>query len=289
MSGTGDRNKTGSELVVMVDAELMRDSEFIYPELVQMSQSLQRSFRTYLFGDPSVKTSSAAGEAGDVEVVICKDYALENDGSVPESIAIATKIGELLDKPPEGLILFTEDANLIVALKSLVQRGTKILVVLPNDRRDLEDVFHNALGEVCLSLCSFENTCVSPNWRRFFEPESESTPLRIALVSPPMTDVQTRAMSELVNIVANMEKRCQENRLAFVGVKYLKNKVLVPRRLGLQTIEELHVLFQRAFSGTILTVYKVPNKSWESKDLVSACKVNRQHSFVQRVLGVRAA
>lgn len=75
-----------------------------------------------------------------------------------------------------------------------------------------------------------------------------------------------------------------EERLPFVGVRYLVNKVLAPHNCGIADPRLKRDLMNRAVEDGLVEMYSVGNVDHRA-DPVTACRLNREHPLVVEVLG----
>ena len=77
-----------------------------------------------------------------------------------------------------------------------------------------------------------------------------------------------------------------EQRLPFVGVRYLVNKVLAPHNCGISDPRIKRDLINRAVDDGIIEMYQVGNVD-NRTDPVTACRLDRESEFVVDILGDR--
>jgi hypothetical protein len=102
-------------------------------------------------------------------------------------------------------------------------------------------------------------------------------------VLPPPFDLATFDWSRLVLLLRDLEAR-----MPFVGMRWLKNKVLGPHNVGVSHLGDKQALLNKAVDEGMVEVFRVGNRE-EGGEPVTACRLMREHLRVAEILAAHPA
>ena len=200
----------------------------------------------------------------------------EGEGSAPESVALLLDAARVLCEPaaPDVVVLATDDAQAAELVRRFRRRGSHVVAVVPEalaaaqpalsaDRVVvLEQLLH---GDVASEL-------MSPRLR-------EARPR----VLPAPFDLAAFDWSRLVLLLRDLEAR-----MPFVGMRWLKNKVLGPHNVGVTHMGDKQALLNKAVDEGMVEVFRVGNRE-EGGEPVTACRLVRDNARVVEILAAHPA
>jgi hypothetical protein len=207
----------------------------------------------------------------------------DGEGSAPESIAIALDAMEALCRGPmvESTFIVSDDAQLGELVRRLRRQGRYVAIVTPSsyvmqeparsaDRAvSLEAVI---AGEVEAEVPAAESVRAAPREMVRARPPNGQT-----------IDFNTYDWTRLVLLLRDLEAK-----MPFVGMRWLKNKVIGPHNVGAVTIADKQLLLNKAVDDGILETYRVGNRD-ETGDPVTACRLVRTNERVKATLDANPA
>jgi hypothetical protein len=204
----------------------------------------------------------------------------DGEGSAPESIALALDAAEGLAAGPQvdTVVLVTDDAQLAELVRRLRRQGRFVIAVMPQALVAQEPA-RTADRTISVEALMAGNAAAEP--LATVEParprtaEREATPRRSA--APPL-DLETYDWTRLVVLLRDLEAK-----MPFVGMRWLKNKVLGPHNVGVSGIGEKQTLLNRAVDDGLVETYRVGNRD-EAGEPVTACRLLREHEKVISIL-----
>lgn len=205
---------------------------------------------------------------------------------------------------PEAFLLVTSDATLLPLVQALRADGSEVTVIscasaASDELRTEADVFLT-VEEV---LAGAQGAPVQARDRSEDEGEASpypgpafpsvrggwaegaSRPARPGRaphptpVAGPEVEFGAYDWTPFVRLVDELEQR-----LPFVGVRYLVNKVLGPRNCGLDDPRLKRDLINRAVDEGLVALFEVGNVD-DRRDPVTACRLERKNSVVVGILG----
>ncbi len=195
---------------------------------------------------------------------------------------------------PDAFLLVTSDPTMLPLVQALRADGSEVLVVSPHAAADdelrgeadrfvtLEDVLAGAPAEPAAAR---ERGGEAPEARGGWGGrggERGGRPGRPPHPTPidgPEVDFAAYDWAPFVRLIDELEQR-----LPFVGVRYLVNKVLAPHNCGTDDPRLKRELMNRAVDEGMLEMFPVSNVG-ERADPVTACRLDRANAAVLAVLG----
>jgi hypothetical protein len=206
----------------------------------------------------------------------------DGDGSTPESIAIAIEATEAAARGPfvEMMILVTDDAQLAELVRRQKRAGRFTMVVVPGAIAEQEPARSADRGVTIEAVVSGSVAVELPpeDSRPPREPHSRPRP-----PSGQTIDFATYDWTRLILLMRDLETK-----MPFVGMRWLKNKVIGPHNVGAVTIADKQLLLNRAVEEGLIETYRVGNRD-EAGDPVTACKLIRTNERVTAVLAANPA
>jgi hypothetical protein len=200
----------------------------------------------------------------------------DGEGSAPESIAIALDAMEATCRGPvvESMVLVTDDAQLGELVRRVRRQGRYVVVVTPGNLIEQEPA-RSADRAVTIEMILSGDV------------EAESLPpVAVPIPSaarprPPSgqtIDFATYDWTRLILLMRDLEMK-----MPFVGMRWLKNKVIGPHNVSAVTIADKQLLLNKAVEEGLLETYRVGNRD-EAGDPVTACRLVRTSERVIHVL-----
>lgn len=206
----------------------------------------------------------------------------DGEGSSPESVAMLLDGSEALYRGPalDAVVLVTDDAQLSELVRRLRRRGASVTVVCPADLTDAEPArsADRALSIDALLAADFDASPASDMGRIGREP-----PARPRAPLAPVLDLDDYDWTRLVVLLRDLEAK-----MPFVGMRWLKNKVLGPHNVGVASMNDKQALLNRAVDDGLIETYRVGNRE-EAGDPVTACRLMREHPLVKELLEAHPA
>ncbi len=200
---------------------------------------------------------------------------------------------------PEAFLLVTGDATLLPLVQALRADGSEVTVVSPAATADDElraeaDVFLTVeevlAGAVATPAQARDRAGGEP--RDGYAPAGRGgwgdgsprggRPGRAPHPTPvhgPEVEFSVYDWAPFVRLVDELEQR-----LPFVGVRYLVNKVLGPHNCGTDDPRLKREILNRAQDDGLIEMFPVGNVG-ERSDPVTACRLDREHAVVVGILG----
>jgi hypothetical protein len=196
---------------------------------------------------------------------------------------------------PDAFVIASSDPSLVPLVQAIRAHGSEVIVVAADEEAAdemlaesdqfarLDDVLEGLVGKPVLPRDFGErergrnkNKAAkakraedrSPRERGYYS----STPL---LTEPDFHDYDWGGFVQLIDEL--------EQRLPFVGVRYLVNKVLGPHNCGVDDPHIKRDLINEAVDEGMIEMYTVGNVN-ERTDPVTACRLDRENPVVQRAL-----
>lgn len=209
----------------------------------------------------------------------------DGEGSAPESISLALDaLEDLVDGPAADVVVaVTDDAQLGELVRRMRRRGRFTVVISPAALEGQEplrsadrplSVESLLAGEVEADT-SFTTSVGS------LSPRPRETS-RLRPVAAPL-DLESYDWSRLILLLRDLEAK-----MPFVGMRWLKNKVVGPHNVGAASLADKQALLNRAVDEGILETYRVGNRE-EGGEPVTACRLVRDNERVREVLAAHPA
>lgn len=200
----------------------------------------------------------------------------DGEGSAPESIAIALDAMEAMCRGPfvESTILVTDDAQLGEVVRRFRRQGRYVVVVAPGMLIEQEPA-RSADRSVTIEMILSGD--VEAEALPSVAPPSPG-PARPRAPSGQTIDFPTYDWTRLILLMRDLEAK-----MPFVGMRWLKNKVIGPHNVSAVTIADKQLLLNKAVEEGLMETYRVGNRD-ESGDPVTACRLVRTSERVIHVL-----
>ena len=195
---------------------------------------------------------------------------------------------------PDAYVIVSSDASLVPLVQAIRADGSEV-VLMANDNTQSEEMqaeadlfvtFEEVLGGLegePLTPRQFRDRGASGNTTAASEPaggDKRSRPGQYAgmpILTEP--DFDNYDWSGFIKLIDELEQR-----LPFVGVRYLVNKVLGPHNCGIEDPHLKRDLINEAVDDGMIEMYTVGNVHART-DPVTACRLDRQNPLVREVLG----
>lgn len=193
---------------------------------------------------------------------------------------------------PDAYVLVSGDATLLPLVEAIRSDGSEVHVVAT------EGAVSPELREACDTFVTVDQVlsgdradAILPRAWRTDPPAGRAAPSEAAsngngkrertyqgpmIREPEFEDYDWTAFISLIDEL--------EQRLPFVGVRYLVNKVLAPHNSGVSDPRIKRDLINQAVDDGLIEMYQVGNVD-NRTDPVTACRLDRESSLVQEVLG----
>jgi hypothetical protein len=210
----------------------------------------------------------------------------DGEGSAPESIAIALDAMEAACRGPliDSIVVVTDDAQLGELVRRLRRQGRYVAVVSPAGFAG-EEPSRSADHAVTVESLLQGTIEVAPEPLADVSRVSARPPVvpRPRPTNGQTIDFATYDWTRLVLLMRDLEAK-----MPFVGMRWLKNKVIGPHNVGAETIADKQLLLNRAVDDGLIETYRVGNRD-ETGDPVTACKLIRTHERVTAILDAHPA
>ena len=229
------------------------------------------------------------GELTEAEVAAVRAAGFEarrsfedGDGSAPESIGIALDAAERLAHAvaPEVALLVSDDAQLSELVRRWRRRGTHVTVLLASSLVSSEPARSAdraaPIEQLLAGSLSFEPIFVASS-----RAASEPRPVRSGATAPVSVESSANEMERLIVLMSELETH-----MPFVGMRWLKNKVLGPHNVGVSLPTDKQRLLNSAVDTGILETYRVDNRDGQGEP-VTACRLMRENPQVAALLASR--
>lgn len=220
------------------------------------------------------------------------------DGEDRSHIRLAVDAMETLynGDEPDGFVLVTNDSSLVPLVQALRADGSEVILVAAGASGDeelvaeadqfvsFEDILGGRVGEplaVRPARDASARDAGSAGRSRGKQREERTgyyadQPL---LTEPEFADYDWTGFVSLIDEL--------EQRLPFVGVRYLVNKVLGPHNCGIEDPRIKRDLINEAVDEGLIEMYTVGNVN-ERTDPVTACRLDRDNEIVIEILADQA-
>ncbi len=193
----------------------------------------------------------------------------------------------------DAFVLVSDDPTMVPLVRALRRVGAQVIVVAPGGEGGelgaeadlsvpLSDVLAGAVLEpVRLRPARAARTAAGPAERggRNRRERDERRPIRLFDAGPgPEPDFTGYDWTGFVRLIDELEER-----LPFVGVRYLVNKVLAPHNCALADPRLKRDLINEAVDQGIIELYTVENLQ-ARLDPVTACRLDRENGAVREIL-----
>ncbi len=202
---------------------------------------------------------------------------------------------------PDAYVLVSSDPTLVPLVQTLRGDGSEIVLVSPET--NICDEMREEADQFVLLEDVLEGTIAEPAKPRAFRsdraPARQPQPKRDddrqrggqrrergerrertyqgpAIYEPDFHDYDWSAFIQLIDEL--------EQRLPFVGVRYLVNKVLAPHNCGIDDPRLKRDLINQAVDDGLIEMYSVGNVN-DRTDPVTACRLDRESELVASILG----
>lgn len=240
-------------------------------KLVAFAGGLGRVLSTQIYGDVDTDSIKALKRAG-CGVTLTTE---EGDGSAPESIAIAMDAAASLALVPQTdvAVVVTDDAQLGELVRRLRQQGRFVVAIVPRALMNAEPA---RTADRTLSI----EELVSGTVHAEMPPPAAPRALRPRPTAVPAAalDFDNYDWSRLVILLRDLEAK-----MPFVGMRWLKNKVIGPHNVGVHSMSDKQNLLNRAVDDGLVETYRVGNRD-EEGDPVTACRLLRDNERVKEIL-----
>ncbi len=210
------------------------------------------------------------------------------DGEDRSHIRLAVDAMEILynGDDPDAFVLVSSDASLVPLVQALRADGSEVIVVAAGStpieelRAEadhfavLEDVLGGAVGDA-LVLRPVRDRGERGS-REDLKPMGQAGEGKKPALPPLLNEsnFENYDWSGFVELIDELEQR-----LPFVGVRYLVNKVLGPHNCGIQDPRIKRDLINEAVDEGLIEMYTVGNVN-ERTDPVTACRLDRHNDVV---------
>ncbi|MFM2152350.1 MAG: hypothetical protein RL199_785 [Pseudomonadota bacterium] len=195
----------------------------------------------------------------------------EGDGSAPESVALLLDAARSLHEPaaPDVVVLATDDAQAAELVRRFRRRGSHVVAVVPEVLAAAQPALS---ADRVLVLEQLLHGDVAPE---LMAPRLREAPPRVL---PASFDLAAFDWSRLVLLLRDLEAR-----MPFVGMRWLKNKVLGPHNVGVTHMGDKQALLNKAVDEGMVEVFRVGNRE-EGGEPVTACRLVRDNARVSEIL-----
>lgn len=238
-------------------------------KLVAYAKGLGRVLSVEIYGDVDTKSMRELKRAG-CSVTLTNE---DGDGSAPESIAMAMDASAALVLVPhtDVAVIVTDDAQLSELVRRLRQQGRFVVAVVPSALLEAEPAKSADQATSIEQLLSGDAGVGVPLAPRAIRPRPAPAPA-VAL------DFDDYDWSRLVILLRDLEAK-----MPFVGMRWLKNKVIGPHNVGVHSMSDKQNLLNRAVDDGLVETYRVGNRD-EEGDPVTACRLMRDNERVKEIL-----
>lgn len=245
-------------------------------QVVSLARSLGRVTSVTAYGDIDHETARELRRHGCDARLTVED----GEGSVPESIAIAFDVAVALgtNQEADAVVLVTDDAQIGEVVRRVRRAGRYVVAVVPASLTEQEPARTADRQIPVESLLSGE---VALDSQAAWTPPARIAPRRAA---PPVVPAQAPLNLEdydwtrFVVLLRDLEER-----MPFVGMRWLKNKVIGPHNVGVSSVADKQQLLNRAVDEGLVETYRVGNRE-EGGEPVTACRLMRENEKVVEIL-----
>lgn len=203
---------------------------------------------------------------------------------------------------PDAFVLVSSDPSLVPLVQALRSDGSEVTVVAAEPTQATEmaaEADHFVSFHEVLSGTQGEPLALRPSRDRVPAADAVAAPAARALRAagrgearatqyggvPLLTDSEFSDYdwSAFIKLIDELEQR-----LPFVGVRYLVNKVLGPHNCGIEDPRIKRDLINEAVDDGLIEMYTVGNVN-ERTDPVTACRLDRENEMVLEILGPEGA
>jgi hypothetical protein len=247
-------------------------------KVLGLARAHGRILAAFAYGDISGEEAKELKRAGFEPHLTSED----GEGSAPESIAIALDAIEAAARGPavEVTLLVTDDAQLCELVKRLRRQGRYVGVVAPAALADQEPARSADRAWSMESVLAGE---AEPDLPPPVEIKSGGRESRQRGPTGQTIDFATYDWTRLILLMRDLETK-----MPFVGMRWLKNKVIGPHNVGAVTIADKQLLLNKAVDEGLIETYRVGNRD-ETGDPVTACRLVRANERVHGVLEANPA
>jgi hypothetical protein len=221
------------------------------------------------------------------------------DGEDRSHIRLAVDAMEALynGDGPDAFVLVSSDPSLVPLVQALRSDGSEVTVIASEAGQAEEmcvEADHFATFADVLAGVKPEPLALRPSRERTVAAETESgVAARTkskgrrdgAYTSAPLlteSDFSDYDWAGFIRLIDELEQR-----LPFVGVRYLVNKVLGPHNCGIDDPRIKRDLMNEAVDDGLIEMYTVGNVN-DRTDPVTACRLDRENELVLEVLGAES-
>ena len=194
---------------------------------------------------------------------------------------------------PDAFVLVTSDPSLVPLVQALRADGSEVIVVASSETpveelkaeadhfEAFEDVLAGKAADALVLRPARERGGAATRGSSEAPARREEGASRPAAQRELLTDsnFENYDWSSFVKLIDELE-----DRLPFVGVRYLVNKVLGPHNCGIDDPRIKRDLMNEAVDEGLIEMYTVGNVN-ERTDPVTACRLDRENEVVQAILG----
>lgn len=245
-------------------------------QIVALARSLGRVTSVTAYGDIDHETARELRKHGCDARLTVED----GEGSVPESIAMTYDIAAALgtNQEADAVVLVTDDAQIGEVVRRARRANRYVVAVVPASLTEQEPARTADRQIPVESLLAGEVTLESQgSWA----PPARIAPRRGA---PPVAPAQAPLnldeydWTRFVVLLRDLEER-----MPFVGMRWLKNKVIGPHNVGVSSVADKQQLLNRAVDDGLVETYRVGNRE-EGGEPVTACRLMRENEKVAEIL-----
>ncbi len=195
---------------------------------------------------------------------------------------------------PDVFVLVSGDPTLLPLVQAIRGDGSEVHIVAGEDNVadelkaecdqfvSIDDILDGTRGEpVTPRAWRTEPPAEAPKPSSNGQAEKDPARRNQSYQGPAIRDSEFDAYdwSAFITLIDELEQR-----LPFVGVRYLVNKVLAPHNCGISDPRIKRDLINRAVDDGLIEMYQVGNVD-NRTDPVTACRLDRENEFVTDTLG----
>lgn len=240
-------------------------------KLVAFAKGLGRVLSAQIYGDVDAESIRELKRVG-CGVTLTSD---DGDGSAAESIAMAMDAAASLILVPQTdvAVIVTDDAQLGELVRRLRQQGRFVVAIVPAALLDAEPA---RTADRPLSIEELLSGSADAELPLAVVPRAVRP--RPTAVPAAAIDFENYDWSRLVILLRDLEAK-----MPFVGMRWLKNKVIGPHNVGVHSMSDKQNLLNRAVDNGLVETYRVGNRD-EEGDPVTACRLLRDSDRVKEIL-----
>lgn len=285
MSGVLDRRVSAyldleavRELLVAGESSPAR----LVEQVIALARDMGRLSSAVAYGDVDHETSRELRRMGCLARLTVED----GEGSVPESIAITYDVATAIarNEEAETVVLVSDDAQLAELIQRIRRSGRYVVVVVPEALASQEPAQAAdrsvSVESLLLGGAPQKSASPAPAPQPQTPPQSSRPPLRreSSYVHGGPLDLETYDWSRFVLLLRDLEER-----MPFVGMRWLKNKVIGQHNVGVSSVGDKQLLLNKAVDDGLVETYRVGNRE-EGGEPVTACRLLRDNPLVSEVL-----